>query len=769
LFTKYATVEQILEVKTAPQRLTHQYGEEPGLKFAKFAAMDDMKTEDGYLYVRCRAISSRVNKNNDGWPAEELMKAAHTFIGKPIFVDHNNDDPRRTRGVIIDSVVHTEDPEKVSAFDEYYASAPENHTPPTWIELLLEIDGETYPKLADAIRKGDIDAVSMGANIEKSVCSVCANEAATPAEYCNHIKQKGIEFEIESNTGERVRKKAYEDCYGVSFFEISNVFDPADETADILHHSDEKIEQLAKAAGVQFEEMATYLASKGEYAPRELTRSPGRLAVAAATGEKVSVEDWKKNVKVAMEHLADNPLRQFMSPLNQSEPASPNRNYVPQHDMVTAPQEVNTLRDENTCPTCRSANMEADTDGIMSCPVCGHVQEPDPLDNPDLGMARDVDLRQNVTEDVTPEGDASAPASDPLDSIEFSTSPQVAARKAGITDEGISEMFTTKLRTTSKEEADKLLPVKVARLETKLGAGVTRAHYKAAQEAGISVKLSYPAAIDEDSTLTVPGNDGIFNLFYAEESASQLKVPMSEVPIVIEGEPEAVEKFQEILTTVAPRKSAAKEKTPILDQEAKVSDEPKDEKVVQDAKEPVESKVAITLEDGRVELDGKKYTLVPDEDEPEEPKSEAKDEDEQESAEESPAKEDEKEDKQEEPKADEAPFEDPKSEEKPAEDREAKLLAAFKLADLSVEMGIVDVNDKMAFIAELEEQSMEAIAAREATLNSVKTAGLAKRTAKVPGGIKRVPRLAHSATPLGVSGSNNGSVGNGLEDSDIFL
>jgi hypothetical protein len=410
--------------------------------------------------------------------------------------------------------------------------------------------------------------------------------------------------------------------------------------------------------------------------------------------------------------------------------------------------------------------MEADQDGIMSCPVCGHVQEPDPLDNPDLGMARDVDLRQNVTEDVTQQGEPSAPASDPLDTVEFSRSPQVAARKADITDEGISEMFTTKLRTTSKEEADKLLPAKVARLETKLGAtGITRGHYKAAHDAGISVKVSYPDAIDADSTLTVPGNDGIFNLFYAEEAASKLKVPMSEVPIVIEGSPADVEKFQEILTTVVP-KTAAKEKTPVLAEEAKPSDEPKEEKVVQDAKEPVESKTAVVLEDGKVELDGRKYRLVAEE---EEEGSEDAEGEEEEANEEEPEAE-----KKEEPKVDEAPFEEESKkdsetddDDKTAEDREAKLLAAFALADLSVEMGIVDVNDKMAFIAELEKQSMDAIAAREATLKSVKTAGLTKQNStKTPAGIRRVPRLAHRATPH-LAANSNGSAPNGTED--LFL
>jgi hypothetical protein len=107
--TKYASFEvsQILDVKGSSSR-------------AKTASLDkvsdfhDYRTDDGYLYARIVAISSRVNKNNDGWPSVELAggddawgeytskhKTASfsvradksrkygfsTFIGKPIFVE----------------------------------------------------------------------------------------------------------------------------------------------------------------------------------------------------------------------------------------------------------------------------------------------------------------------------------------------------------------------------------------------------------------------------------------------------------------------------------------------------------------------------------------------------------------------------------------------------------------------------------------------------------------------------------------------------------
>lgn len=231
MITKFAKAE-ILDVRTSSSR-----DAEASLnKFASIGEGDiDYRLEDGYIYTKVRAISSRVNKNNDGWPSEELAKAYSTFIGKPIFVDHNNSDPGRARGVVVDARLHVEeDLQKASALDSYYASAPDNHKPPTWIELLLETDAREFPKLARAIVAGDIDSVSMGANVERTQCNICNNWATNVQEYCDHIRSKGATFDFESNSGHKTSKRSYEDCYDIHFFEISYVFDPADVTALVL-------------------------------------------------------------------------------------------------------------------------------------------------------------------------------------------------------------------------------------------------------------------------------------------------------------------------------------------------------------------------------------------------------------------------------------------------------------------------------------------------------------------------------------------------------
>lgn len=253
MLTKYARAE-VIEVKGSPTQIHTA-------SLDKMGGYENFRTEDGFLYARIRAISSRVNKNHDAWPSVEIAgdpsiiqskissgegftveakKGAKygfsTFVGKPIFVDHNNSNPQRARGVIVDARLHVEP----NTDDPYYKTADchESFKPATWVELLLEIDAKTFPKLAKAIIDGSqdskkgIDGFSMGANVERSVCSHCANVATNPEEFCKHILGKGKYWDhTDPKTGRKTAKRSYEFCEGCQYFEISAVFDPADETA----------------------------------------------------------------------------------------------------------------------------------------------------------------------------------------------------------------------------------------------------------------------------------------------------------------------------------------------------------------------------------------------------------------------------------------------------------------------------------------------------------------------------------------------------------
>jgi len=202
------------------------YAGKESFNFKKTANPFDIPEKDGMVYVRVRAIASKVNNNFDGFERDELEKYYKTFIGKPVFVEHENSTPEYARGIIVDSVFH-------------------NDQPHAWIELLLEVDGEAYPLLAEGLRSGRINKVSMGTNVDHTICSVCGNIARSKNDYCNHIQNKGRFFKNDQG----IDVLAYEINRGLDFFEISFVISPAEEWADVLDvYAEQTKSKLQKVA-----------------------------------------------------------------------------------------------------------------------------------------------------------------------------------------------------------------------------------------------------------------------------------------------------------------------------------------------------------------------------------------------------------------------------------------------------------------------------------------------------------------------------------------
>lgn len=189
-------------------------------RFRKRLASDGFTTDEGwrpkpgYLYTVVRAISARVNQNWDGWPSSELKKSYKTFLGKPCFVNHENHDPTKARGVVV-AARYVE-----NGMDKY-------------IEVVQEIDAERFPKLAHEIKTGGLDSVSMGAEAGFTVCSYCHNKATDLDDMCDHVRNhKGKTLaRFDKRTGKKEDVLVFESCHKISFFELSYVFEPADETA----------------------------------------------------------------------------------------------------------------------------------------------------------------------------------------------------------------------------------------------------------------------------------------------------------------------------------------------------------------------------------------------------------------------------------------------------------------------------------------------------------------------------------------------------------
>ncbi len=180
----------------------------------KFASViPEFEFKPGFVYASVRAISARINQNFDGWPSDELKKSYRSFLGKPCFVNHQNFDPTKARGKVVAA-------RYVEAGDDKY------------IETVMEIDAMRFPKLAREIKEGGMDSVSMGVEAGFTICSYCGNKAVDVPEFCDHVKyHKGSTLQKRSKTGAVEDVLIYEKCYKLGFFELSFVFDPADETA----------------------------------------------------------------------------------------------------------------------------------------------------------------------------------------------------------------------------------------------------------------------------------------------------------------------------------------------------------------------------------------------------------------------------------------------------------------------------------------------------------------------------------------------------------
>jgi len=129
-----------------------------------------LKKNPDHLFVKVFAIKKdEVNDNGDWFSEGELKKAAKTFIGVPVFVNHQNDDIEKARG----KVVH-------AWYDDSSGG----------IYTINMVDKIAFPRLARGIEQGYVTGTSMGCQVSHSCCSICHHRAATAKEFCSHIKER---------------------------------------------------------------------------------------------------------------------------------------------------------------------------------------------------------------------------------------------------------------------------------------------------------------------------------------------------------------------------------------------------------------------------------------------------------------------------------------------------------------------------------------------------------------------------------------------------
>ncbi len=179
-----------------------------------------------------------INQNGDAFPEAELLKvigkkdgrdiqAYHSFIGRGLFVNHASDDAEKIRGIILDA---TWDPKTKG------------------VDLLVACDKIAYPELARQIEAGYSNDVSMGTQVQWSVCSECHNKARVEKDYCVHVKT--------AKGGFYNGRPVYEANFGLNFIEISVVATGADPKAKIR----QVIASLTKLADSRSANLKTHTA-----------------------------------------------------------------------------------------------------------------------------------------------------------------------------------------------------------------------------------------------------------------------------------------------------------------------------------------------------------------------------------------------------------------------------------------------------------------------------------------------------------------------------
>lgn len=166
-----------------------------------------------YIAVGVPVITSDIpNRNLQGFKIDQLLGFNHehgklayrTFVGKPTFTDHINNDVKRAKGVNIDvSLVY------VPKYDIHK------------VFVLSLFDRTKDPVLASAILTGKRNSYSMGAHVATFMCSICGADLDVFS--CEHFKQ---------GKGSIINGRlVWMSCVLPVFFENSSVDTPADITA----------------------------------------------------------------------------------------------------------------------------------------------------------------------------------------------------------------------------------------------------------------------------------------------------------------------------------------------------------------------------------------------------------------------------------------------------------------------------------------------------------------------------------------------------------
>lgn len=139
------------------------------------------------------------NHNRDIFPEPELKIAYKNWVGRPLCLDHQSQSVDKIRGVIVDTV-YDDRKKRVIA--------------------LCALDAKNYSDLADKVRTGVANNVSMGTSVTRAVCTDCYRVARVEKDFCQHMRAKSCYGEVN---------------LGLNPMELSLVVSGADPKAKVKH------------------------------------------------------------------------------------------------------------------------------------------------------------------------------------------------------------------------------------------------------------------------------------------------------------------------------------------------------------------------------------------------------------------------------------------------------------------------------------------------------------------------------------------------------
>jgi hypothetical protein len=203
------------------------------------------------------------NKNGDGFPKSALEKFSNTFVTNGCFFREHRNRNAKTQGI---GTV------KAAAYN------PVMHR----TEIIVWGDREKAASEFEAAKNGDPLSFSMSCRVPYDTCSCCGNQAASPKDYCEHLKYGSmLQYQPE------FKKYAFAINDKPTFFDISVVNKPADRIAHYLEYAfpndTEKSASLGKViTGTQWAEYEGLLIpDNGVNWPRDRMHVLQKLAAAS--------------------------------------------------------------------------------------------------------------------------------------------------------------------------------------------------------------------------------------------------------------------------------------------------------------------------------------------------------------------------------------------------------------------------------------------------------------------------------------------------------